>query len=147
MERRQFLKYSSIFILMATGAVGANAGWRALGQRSIFNDILRERLGDIYDSEVSSQFLDELFDSPSNYVKKDFSLVQRLATSWYIDPFLPRVAIPSGAADLIVMFEERLVTCFLLSTNYFSDAKGGLEFRYLYDPYVSPCSNPFRGYS
>lgn len=140
------------FLLALTCGVGvtymSKAGLSIFDARS-FSSIAKSILMDSVPNEISEELIDDFINlatkARGDYLPLYMPMSHRLAFEWYDDPLLPNFVIPDSGHDYMRLLEEKIVTAFLLSTNYFDKANGEpVKIIHLYDPYTTACTNPFK---
>ena len=139
MRRRTFIG------LLAVGTTGAVAGgyiyitgFDALARKIIVKDTASLK--------IAPGSIDQFLMDTSKYKKweKLFSPLHQQLIKWHYYADNPLFTFPY--ASNYKMYRSRIVETFLLSTDFFihkMDVNRQVNYRALYDPYLSPCCNPF----
>ena len=147
-SRRAFIISSTVGIFtVATSAWTVKSGYLSTQDRitRIIFAIFEKRLSYLkWDKAQVMTFIKDFITYPGNqeYLEKvrylSFFYPLYVHTGW--------LESTSFATNKIRNFEERIVTQFLLSTNFFregADETKPVKYLYYYDPYKTPCQNPF----
>ncbi|MEK8016109.1 MAG: hypothetical protein VSS75_004515 [Candidatus Parabeggiatoa sp.] len=147
MSRRAFIISSTVGIFaVGTGIITVKSGYLNTQDRmtKIIFAVFEKRLSYLkWDKAQVMIFIKDFITHPKNkgYLKK----VRRLS---FLYPFYAHTnwLERTSFASKIRSFEERIVTKFLFSTNFFregADETKPVKYLSYYDPYTMPCQNPF----